>query len=983
MCVTGAVAIATALEKRNRACKAACVPTRSRAGGTGAQHATRAPQKKFTQRAAFPLRVSSQKDAKRAATAAQSAQKTPKASSAETVDPRIMSLPPHLRQYVAPTLHSDAQLTAEEQRSNAAQPPRPVSGPKPQYDWRRKNDRCDAVAVDANPGAIAWSDNGRRVEYVDQPQVKLQRTFGRDGKRLNVEGNTVHHPTGKQATPFPSNQADNFLRVMTGHDPHRRAPTAVMAPTLMPDCSLGPNGEWGDTRQLPGLSVESRAIDGLNAMNPDTLADGMLPFIRPDIHQWREQPVSYAAPISTVREPLIPDSRAGIFYKGNDIGTAPRFSEPIPALPGTPAAARRAESAEHMQLPRESNKESQARSVMTAPVPHMSLGSMARADQVPYEDAAHNMPGAARVAPRMLTAIRRYHKKLQQPHSHAYGAGIHVGDAAEGAYDGVRVDVSTVAQRAANRTAVAFREQPQAPLQFMTGVADGSGTNDYDFDVGSGQTPVRERDEARDLQRDNRAQNTLRTTAALQPGANDDSEDAMGGASRLVEPRDVRAASGERKHQKRSPFGVRLETSARYDDIGEIMDGKNAIGSVPLSNKHAQDDRRIEHRDFARATLTDVDASAVADSVRPAQARVSDAGRKDAQLQTLPNASAHMVAPAGDDGYGIGGSSAERIAAPSGGEWAQRQAHRAAKRAEAFGVQHSNARWQFDDGESAPGDACAVGVGHRLAEGSRSKRDSDVRSYADMARNAGSGVIELDSAAGGGVGTSAHLSAPSDARLALRDERADAWRGVDDQVGGASDSHTARVHGDAVRQPRSDGVPVDLSVAGYNSLDNVVELSAAQQRVASDAHRPQSWRREAGVVRDERRREYDSDAMTNLSRATVAAPGADRPHQRFVDREQRMTNDVRDRYAADEIHNIIGNSMLIDPEMVHLTRKHEAQNGRESSLSPKLRARMRAESPRPASHLERNSRFGRMLNASPSASPTPSRCASPCAALYK
>ena len=888
-----------------------------------------------------------------------------------------MSLPPHLRQYVDPALRSDAQLAADERRYNAAdQPPPPINGPKPQYDWRRANDRCDAVAVNADPGAIAWADNGERVEYVDQPQIKLQRTFGRDGRRLNIEGNTVHHPTGKQVHTYPSNEADNFLRRMTGHDPHRRAPTAVLAPTLMPDCSLGPNGEWGDTRQLPGLTLESRAIDGLNTMNPDTLADGMLPFIRPDIHQWREAPVSYAKPSSTVRERLIPDSRAGIFYKANDIGAAPRFSEAIPALPGTPAAARRAESAEHMQLPRESNKESQARSVMSAPVPHMSLGSMARVDQVPYEDAAHNMPGVARVAPRMLKAIKRHHKKLQQPHTHAYGAGIHAGDEAEGAFDGVRVDVSTSAQRASNRTAVAFSEQPQAPLQQMTGVADGSGTNDYDLDVGSGPTPMRERDGGRDLQRDERAQNALRSTAALQPGANDDGEDAMGGASRAIEPRDVREASGERKHQKRSPFGARFETSARFDDIGDLMDGRNAIGSLPLSQQHAQDDRRLTHRDFARATLTDAEASAAADSVRPAQARVSEAHRKDARVTPQARAGAHMVAPDGDDGYGIGGASVERAAAPGGGERALLQAERAAKRAEAFGVQQNNARWQFDAGD-APGDAHSVGAGH-LTEAARNKRDSDVRSYADMARNAGAGAIELDSAAAS-VGTSAHRRRPDDSRLALRDERADAWRGVDEQVGAAHDSHTARVHGDAVRAPRADGVPIDLSVGGYSSLDNVVELSAAQQRVGSDAHRPESWRREATVARDERRREYDSDALTNLSRATVSAPGADRPHQRFADREQRMTSDVRNRYAADELHNVVNNEMLIDPEMVHLTRKFEQQDGRESSLGSKMRARMRAETPRPASHMERNSRFGRMLNASPCASPGGSRAASPCA----
>ena len=71
--------------------------------------------------------------------------------------------------------------------------------------------------------------------------------------------------------------------------------------------------------------------------------------------------------------------------------------------------------------------------------------------------------------------------------------------------------------------------------------------------------------------------------------------------------------------------------------------------------------------------------------------------------------------------------------------------------------------------------------------------------------------------------------------------------------------------------------------------------------------------------------------------------------------------------------------MLIDPEMVHLTRKFEQQDGRESSLGSKMRARMRAETPRPASHMERNSRFGRMLNASPCASPGGSRAASPCA----
>ena len=883
-------------------------------------------------------------------------------------DDRLMSLPPHLRQYVDPNLHTDAELRQQQRDYESSLPAPPISGPKPQYDWRRQNDHCEPAAVDADPGAIAWSQNGEDFEYVDRPKLKLSRTFGRDGQRLHVEGNTVHHPTGRQVYSFPDREGDNTLRRMTGVDPHQRGRSAVMQPTLMPDCGLGPDGEWGDTRQLPGFALETQAIDALNEINVDNMADGMLPFIRPDLNQWREKPVSYAKPTPIVRDPIIPDTRAGIFYQANDIGAVPRFSEAMPALPGTDAYKRRAESAEHLQLPLEKNKGTKTRDIMSAPVPNLSLGPMARADQVPYEDVAHNMPGEARVAPRMLTAIKRYHKKLQQPHTLAYGAGVHDGDEAATSYDGVRVDFSVTNDRAANRLAAISREAPHNPLQSFTGLTEGDGG--VDLEVGTGFDGFVLRDNEKDLQRDYRVQNVLREDAALYYGASGDGEDEVGGVSHAVNPIDVRDATGQRGDQKRSKFGVRLESNPWIEEADGVLDGQNAIGSLGMSNRRANDDKRVTPADYSRSTITDAEISSAADSARSFALQVAESKKKDAQIADRSNSTAHMALLDGTDDQGF----ADRISTATGGERALLQAQRAAQRAAALTNDFKRSVAQFDEGE-APADWQSVSAG-RLQEGSRVKADSQVRSFAETARNAGADAFEWESAAAN-VGVQLEKQRRPDARIALRDEHASALQHMDEEAGSAYDSHAARVHGDRVRAPKRDGVLLDFGAGGCDGLDEMMSVGFREQRVGTEEHRPVAWKREASIVRDERRREYDSDVLTNVSRATVSAPGADRPHQKFADREERMTNDVRNRYAADEFHNVVSNEMHVAPPQVHLSHKFEREDGRESSVNSKLKSRLRSESPRPASHMERNSRFGKMLCPSPSSTPPHSRPASP------
>lgn len=336
----------------------------------------------------------------------------------------MSQLPPHLRQYVDQTYvppPPDAQNLAQ-----AASEPLPT-GPKPWYDWRRTDDTCKQVGARQNPGSVAWSDPRHapedRFEYIDQPQVKLTRTFGSDGKKLNVQGNTVHHatvPPLSRAYPVNGREANNFLRRMTGHDPHRKARAAVLNPTLLPDLPEGvvPGG---------GRFLTDRERDTNAALNPDTIGDYMLPFIRPDLHQWTERPVSYKKPTLPVTEPIIPDTRAGWWKEANEIGTRLGYDDALPILIGNGDACGRgghvAISGDrhdvHIErMPREATHRSILKADVTTEAP-----APLRADV--------ELPIPKGMEPKTYTAIKTVHKKLQQPHSLAYGAAYAASDEAD------------------------------------------------------------------------------------------------------------------------------------------------------------------------------------------------------------------------------------------------------------------------------------------------------------------------------------------------------------------------------------------------------------------------------------------------------------------------------------------------------------------------------------------------------------------------
>lgn len=1024
-----------------------------------------------------------------------------------TIDPtlsydteQLMSLPPHLRQYVEPGLSPAAMLgsagaTQSALRSMPPAPP-PLTGPRPEYDWRSQNDQCQPVAVNATPGAIGWPDNAEGVEYVDRPQIKLQRTFGRDGRRLQVEGNVLHHPTGRQKLKFPvsGREADNFLRRMTGHDPHRRPKGTVMRPTLMPDCSLGPNGQWGDTRALPGLSLETRGIEALNEMNVDTLGDGMLPFIRPDIHQWREQPVSYKKPTPQVRAPLLPDSRAGIFYQADTIGRDLRYSEPLPVLPHTPEARRRPESIEHMQLPRESSREAGIRAVMDAPVPQLSLGSMARSDETPIDDVAHRVLGN-KVAPLMLTAIKRYHKKLQPTQNLTHGVGIHDGDEMATAFDAMSTGIAIGADTAAQRAAALRREQPTAAFQSsLTGLAGG---DDWDVNAGDARGISIPLDDAeRGVQRDalamqaayagvqgtdeadyassvaargvslheprRDAQATLPSAVSL---AHEYNDDAVAGASRYSAPHDARDIEQQRKAQRRDVLsnvdyarapvdvlgealdgrnaigtadiryaeqqgrgqrrGVGIEqhmTHDRVEPLDEYMDGQNAIGAINVSNKRGADDRSLVSDRYDRNQLVDAELASIADRAIAGQFGQQVREPRNATLSMQAPATAHMVAPSGDTGD-LDMPDTVRASMASAGDSAQRLAALEGRRSafQAVGVAYraQTAALQTDEPVA---DYLSTSHGSMRAP----RADARPLDRLDAARGIG---IEYESAAATSVGRRAldeRPMRPSSAPV-LRDERQAATRGLDTEFASIADALSAGDRGQAraadraraqrdaslvhethrgamslaeddagygaadslggrqasrARAPRADALPLDNTIGGYGAIHEQFEPSAVDQRVGTAAHRPASERREATIAY-QRRDNPDSDVLTSLSRATTSAhPQVDSAHKRLDAREQGSLESLNDRYMYDSLHDAVGNEVLIAPQMTHLSRVHERTDGRESSVANRLRGRLRGETPPPASHMERNARFGRMLNASPSSSPRGSRASSPAAMLF-
>lgn len=341
----------------------------------------------------------------------------------------MSQLPPHLRQYVDQTYVPPPPPTPAAE-TDAASDSLPT-GPKPWYDWRRTDDTCKQVGARQNGGSVAWSDPRHapedRFEYVDQPQVKLTRTFGSDGKKLGVQGNTVHHATiPPLSRPYPVNgrEANNYLRRMTGHDPHRKARAAVLNPTLLPDLPEGvvPGG---------GRFLTDRERDTNAALNPDTIGDYMLPFIRPDLNQWTERPVSYKKPTLPVTEPIIPDTRAGWWKEANEIGTRLGYDDALPILIGNGDACgggggrggQIAISGDRhdvhiKRMPREATH----RSILKADVTTEERAPLRPDVELPIPKG---------MEPKTYTAVKTVHKKLQQPHSLAYGAAYAASDEAD------------------------------------------------------------------------------------------------------------------------------------------------------------------------------------------------------------------------------------------------------------------------------------------------------------------------------------------------------------------------------------------------------------------------------------------------------------------------------------------------------------------------------------------------------------------------
>lgn len=383
----------------------------------------------------------------------------------------MAQLPPHLRRYVDPNAPVTPPL---------AEPAAPIGPVKPWYDPRRTDATCQNVGETQVAGSVSWADPRHapqeRYEYIDQPRVKLTRTFGNDGRRLPVEGNTFHHPTGKQKRAYPVNgrEADNFLRRMTGHDPHRKARAAQLAPTFLPDPPPGvvPGG---------GAFMSDRERDIQSAVNPNTIGDGMLPFVRPDIHQWQEQPVSYKKPTPQVRTPILPPSRAGLLIKAEPIGERRLYDDALPyeVVSGGGGATMR--PADHHEIGADRWRIDARKTGGT--VKDVVRNTVGRPEPMREPTTDEDVPIPRGMEPETYTAVKTVHKKLQQPHTLAYGATYYGQDTEDGAgYDLVGNHASLEEDRCAHR----HRLPPTT-----SAVVHGALTDDHDTGATIGHVPAR------------------------------------------------------------------------------------------------------------------------------------------------------------------------------------------------------------------------------------------------------------------------------------------------------------------------------------------------------------------------------------------------------------------------------------------------------------------------------------------------------------
>lgn len=531
-----------------------------------------------------------------------------------------MSLPPHLRKYVDPACYRGEEEVDTRGGDRNSRQTELLSAPKSEYDWRRP--------------AVPNKSNATPSKAPQKP-LKLARTLGTDGRQLHIQGNTVHHPTGRQMREYPLNgrESDNYLRRMKGADLAGTRPQkdTIVAQHLLPGQGIGVAGEWGDARELPGLGQEDAMRDALAINNPDTIADGLLPAIRPDIRKWTNRPVSYAAPVEQARERLIPDSLAGINYKANDFAALAYYSDALPQPAGSRA---RLESAAHLQLPLE-RRGAARRELIDAPIPAQEPPRRPVADEAPFEDVAHRVYGQ-RAAPTMLKAIKRVFKKLQRPHTLDYGVGLHDDAVDDRAIHGVPISIAAASsgERALASVRQHAREQPVVPLASLTGIGVelGDAASADHVDTSTATATLRNRPIDRRLQHRN-----------SERYADDDAVQAAADAISVATTHDDRAVRAEQHSAQREQYGQQREAASCIDYAEEDGGGGGIADHVQTgSQQYYYEDgirrrgqlgeQRLVAEQYGKREAIDEQLAGVADRVRVDHAVGADYQRKDGRL---------------------------------------------------------------------------------------------------------------------------------------------------------------------------------------------------------------------------------------------------------------------------------------------------------------------------------------------------------------
>lgn len=651
----------------------------------------------------------------------------------------MSQLPPHLRQYVDPTYTAAAQIfpAASPHHSSASSSAENAcvsqnydnqNGPKPYYDYRNR-----------------YPDVRPPVNLDGLPAPKLNRTFGNDDTRLGVQGNTIFHPTiPPQARPYPvtGREADNFLRRMTGFDrnPQKKAP--VLNPTLIPD---GPEG----TVPGGGRFLTDQERDAIANLNPNNIGDQMLPFIPVDIRQWQEKPVSYKKPTQLVREPLLPPSNAGQYTVPNNIGLRPLGESSLPTTIGSGdgcGISPHIVDADRYDvgvatMPRE-------------PTHGAHLKTAIKEEPVRLLTADEELPIPRDRMPETYTIIRTQNKKLQQPHSLAYGASYAASDDAD-------YDPTAQGNFAVDLSRERSRERAS---NVAAGVAHGAAAYS-DLEVGQSVLPVVGGAPADAGQRI--ALRTMNATAPSAPGREQD--DLIGGGADGVRIDSRARENAPKRRVEHMPMaGVhRVQT----DDNAEAGNHADQPGGV--SARRARPDRIVRRAD--ECALDDLAYDASGRGAEGLAVRTDEESRKKRfdvresgkRINLMQNFQAGD-AIGGEDG--MGGDSAaydtslaarapERTAAGRAREF-ERQRTATREHGAAFG-------WNEND-EQAPAD------GMRVASVSNAVRQGAIREQqrlesVDIARRGGDSGIEIDQRDTGG--TTQHRDTARAAALRAREQQ--------------------------------------------------------------------------------------------------------------------------------------------------------------------------------------------------------------------